>query len=79
MAILNLIRRQVIHMIKLFLTVLFLAALVFLSENPEKEDCRDTWAKVYGPNAREGASWNSEWNGNVTEETCGFYFEEFEN
>lgn len=67
-------------MIKLFLTVLFLAVLVFLdiSENQEKEDCRDTWAKVYGPDAREGASWNSEWNGNVTEETCGFYFDEFE-
>ena len=66
--------------LKLFLTVLFLAALVFLdiSENPEKEDCRETWSKVYGPNAREGASWNSEWDGNVTEETCGFYFDEFE-
>lgn len=65
-------------MIKLFLTVLILAVLVFLSENPEKEDCREIWSKVYGPAARDGASWNSEWNGDVTEETCGPYFDEFE-
>lgn len=67
-------------MIKLFLPVLILAVLVFLdiSENQEKEDCRETWAKVYGPAARDGASWNSEWNGNVTEETCGPYFDGFE-
>lgn len=43
-----------------------------------KSACRETWANVHGPDARDGASWNSEWNGDVTEETCGPYFDEFE-
>lgn len=63
---------------RLFLCAAVMLVILAISGNKEKEACRATWLKVFGPNAREGASWNSEWNGDVTEETCGPYFDRFE-
>ena len=38
-----------------------LPALAFDYDAELQKDCAATWGKVFGPNARTGASWNSEY------------------